>query len=288
MSLDAHSLVLCSGTLPFDTPLERRLQAAAAGGFDGLSLWARDIERAKADGHTDADIRAMFAHHGIEVAELDPVWSWLPGADIDVPPAHDPMGVMQVKVDDFLALADAVGGRSLNACDIMGGSWSIEDAAEAFAVLCDRAADHGLLVQLEFLPWSRIGDVATAEQIVRLADRPNGGLMLDAWHFFRGLPDFEALRSVPGELLTGIQLNDAARRPEADDLMVESMELRRLPGDGEFDLAALVGVLDEIGAAAPRGIEVFSAALREHDAVETGQRAGEALRKTLQQGSRQR
>ncbi len=287
MSLDAQSLVLCSGTLPFDAPLERRLQAAVAGGFDGLSLWARDVERARADGHSDADIRAMFAHYGIEVAELDPVWSWLPGSDIDVPPANDPMGVMQAKVDDFLALADAVGGRSLNACDIMGGSWSIEDAAQAFAGLCDRAADHGLLVQLEFLPWSRIGDLATAEQIVRLADRPNGGVMLDAWHFFRGAPDFEALRSVSGDLLTGIQLNDAARQPEAD-LMVDSMDFRRLPGEGDFDLAALVRVLTDIGAAAPRGIEVFSAALRERDPVETGQRAGEALRKTLQQANGQR
>jgi sugar phosphate isomerase/epimerase len=198
------------------------------------------------------------------------------------------MGVMQAKVDDFLALADAVGGRSLNACDIMGGSWSIDEAAQAFAELCDRAADHGLLVQLEFLPWSRIGDVATAEKVVRLADRPNGGVMLDAWHFFRGTPDFEALRSVPGRLLTGIQLNDAARQPEADDLMVESMELRRLPGEGEFDLAALVGVLDDIGAAGPRGLEVFSATLRERDPVETGRRAGDALRKTLQQADGQR
>lgn len=282
MSLDAHSLILCSGTLPFDTPLEQRLQAAVAGGFDGLSLWARDVERARADGHSDADIRAMFAHHGIEVAELDPVWSWLPGADIDVPPANDPMGVLQAKVDDFLSLADAVGGRSLNACDIMGGSWSIEDAAQAFADLCDRAAEHGLLVQLEFLPWSRIGDVATAAKVVRLADRPNGGVMLDAWHFFRGVPDFDALRSLPGELLTGIQLNDAAGQPEAADLMVDSMDFRRLPGDGDFDLGGLVAALEDIGAAGPRGIEVFSAALREHDPVETGQQAGDALRQTLQ------
>ena len=45
MALGPDSLVLCSGTLPFDTSLSDRIEAAAAGGFDGLSLWVRDIDR---------------------------------------------------------------------------------------------------------------------------------------------------------------------------------------------------------------------------------------------------
>ena len=280
MTLTATDLVLCSGTLPFDTPLETRIEAAAAGGFAGLSLWVRDVERARAEGRTDADIRAMFAHHGIEVAELDPVWSWLPGTDVDVPPAQDPFGVLQPKIDDFLRLADAIGGRSLNAVDIMAGDWTLDDAAEAFAALCDRAADHGLLVHLEFLPWSRLGDVATTDDVVRRADRPNGGLMVDSWHFFRGVPDFAALRAVPGGRIMGIQLSDAPRQP-GPDLLVESMDARLLPGEGETELARLVGVLDEIGAVAPRGVEVFSAVLRDLDAVDVGRRAGDAIRTVL-------
>ena len=280
MALGSDSLVLCSGTLPFETPLMQRLEAAVAGGFDGLSLWARDVEQARADGLSDSDIRSAFAHHGVEVAELDPVWSWLPGADRDVPASADPFGVLQPKVDDFLRLADAVGGRSLNACDIFGGDWSLDDAAESFAALCDRAADHGLLVHLEFLPWSRIGDAATAHHVVRLADRPNGGVMVDSWHFFRGNPDLDALRRVPGARITGIQLNDAPRVPE-DDLMAASMTSRQLPGDGELPLADLVRVLDEIGAVAPRGVEVFSDELRRLEPVEIGRRAGAATRRVV-------
>jgi sugar phosphate isomerase/epimerase len=278
--LDAHSLVLCSGTLPFDTPFESRIEAAAAGGFDGLSLWMRDVERARAAGSRDSDIRAMFADRGVHIAELDPVWSWLPGADVDVPRSQDPFGVLQPKVDDFLRLADTIGGSSLNACDIMGGDWTIDDAAEAFAVLCDRAADHGLLVHLEFLPWSRIGDVATAHEVVCRAGRANGGVMVDSWHFFRGVPDYDALATVPGALITGIQLNDAPRQP-GPDLMVESMESRLLPGEGECDLTRLLATLDEIGAVAPRGVEVFSAALRELDPLEVAHRAGDTVRAAI-------
>jgi sugar phosphate isomerase/epimerase len=284
MTLDAADLVLCAGTLAFDTRLEARIEAAAAGGFQGLSLWVRDVERARSDGVSDADIRAMFAYHGIDVAELDPVWSWLPGTDTDIPESEDAFGVLKPRIDDFLRLSEAIGGRSLNACDIMGGEWTIDDAAEAFAALCDRAADHGLLVHLEFLPWSRIGDVATAHSVVRSADRPNGGVMFDSWHFFRGVPDLDALRAVPGEHLTGIQLSDAPRqqaRQTEPELMKESMDARLLPGEGDCGLAQVSAILDEIGAVAPRGAEVFSSALRELDPAEVGRRVGEAMRSLL-------
>jgi sugar phosphate isomerase/epimerase len=280
MALGPGSLVLCSGTLPFDTPLLARIEAASAGGFDGLSLWVRDIEAARADGRSDADIRLMFADHGIEVAELDPVWSWLPGADRDVHPSQDPFGVLQPKVDDFLRLADAIGGRSLNACDIFGGDWSLDDAAEAFAGLCDRAAEQGLLVHLEFLPWSAIGDIRTASEVARRADRANAGVMVDSWHFFRGDPDFDALRRLPGSLISGIQLNDGPLAAEAD-LTDASMRARQLPGEGQMALTELLAVLDQIDAVAPRGVEVFSDELRRLDPIEIGRQAGDSVRATL-------
>ena len=115
---------------------------------------------------------------------------------------------------ELFAVADAVGARSLNAVDVFGGTWSLDEAAAAFAGLCDRAAEHGLLVHLEFLPWSRIPDLATAWQVVRGADRPNGGLMLDAWHYFRSGPDGTLLRSIPGASILGVQLCDAPAAPE--------------------------------------------------------------------------
>lgn len=277
MALGPNDTILCSGTFPFDAGLEQRIEAAAAAGFTALSLWMRDIARANASGLSDADIGAMLDHHGLQIAELDPFWRWLPGSAIDVDPEHDEFGILQPTLEDFLDVADRFGASSLNACDIISNpDWTVDDAAECFADLCDRAADHGLRVHLEFLPWSRINDLAKAYEIVEQADRPNGGIMLDAWHFFRGTPDLDSLRNVPGDRLTGLQLNDAPAEP-APDLMTESMEARLLPGTGSFDLSGLRAVLKEIGAAAPVGVEVFSAEHNELAADEVARRAGEAL-----------
>ena len=153
---------------------------------------------------------------------------------------HDHEQIFRYGEPELFAVADAVGARSLNAVDVFGGSWSLDEAAAAFAGLCDRAADHGLLVHLEFLPWSRIPDLATAWQVVAAADRPNGGLMLDAWHYFRSDSDGALLRSIPGSSILGVQLCDAPATPEADPLHATLHE-RLLPGDGELPLRDVVG-----------------------------------------------
>ena len=282
MSLGPEDLVLCSGTLPRLVPVRERLEAALAGGFSGISLWGRDYWAARREGFTDADLFALLGDYGLAVAELDPAWWWLPGAaDITIPAEMDSEEVFRYPEAEMFRIGEAVGARSLNAVDVFGGNWTTEQAADAFALLCDRAAEHGLLVHIEALPWSRIPDVATAWEIARLADRPNGGVAVDAWHYFRAGADEAALRSVPGDRVLGIQLDDGPAQPEAN-LVEATLHERLLPGDGEFDLTSLIQALREMGAIAPVGVEVFSDALHELPPVEAAHRAGTATRHLLE------
>jgi sugar phosphate isomerase/epimerase len=283
--LGPHDLVLCSGSFGWQVPLADRIRAASAAGFRGLSVWPRDYEQARASGLSDADLRALLGDCGLEVAELDGVWSWLPGADREVPAAEDPVGFFRTREDDLYRIADAIGGRSLNAIDAFGGDWTLDAAAEAFAALCDRAAGHGLLVHLEFLPWTRVPDVATAWEIARRAGRPNAGIVVDSWHFFRGNPDWETLASLPGERVTAVQLSDAPARPGPDPI-AETLHGRRLPGEGDLDLPRLVAALRAIGAHAPLGVEVFSDALHALEPREVARRAADAMRRLRAAGDR--
>jgi sugar phosphate isomerase/epimerase len=281
MTLGPNDLVLCSGTLPRHTTFSERIDAAVSGGFAGVSLWGRDYWGARREGHSDADIRARLADHGLAVAELDPAWWWTPVA-FDAPSlvAIDDMEVFCYGEEEMFTLADAVGARSINAVDVLGGRWGIDDAAEALAGLCDRAAEHDLLVHVEFLPWSRIADVATAWEIVRRAERPNAGIAVDAWHWFRGTPDESVLRSIPGDKITGIQLDDAPAEPEANAMMA-TLHNRLLPGAGQLDLVGLVRALRDAGALAPIGVEVFSDELHALGPREAARRAGDSARRVL-------
>jgi sugar phosphate isomerase/epimerase len=268
--LGPDDLVLCSGTLR-NASLAEKCAAAVAGGFRALTLWTSDVTRAQADGFALADVKTLVEDHGLVVADLDALLRWLPGEE--VPPGF-------ASEEEFYAIADAVGGRSLNLAQGFGASVDVDAAAEALAGVCDRAATHGLLVTLEYLPWSGIPDVATARKIVERAGRPNATLMIDTWHTFRGPSDDAQLAALPGALVGSVQLNDAPAQPGAD-LVAETLAARLVPGEGEIPLVRWLRILDAIGSRAPLGVEVFSEKLDALPPLEVGRRCGEAARALL-------
>ena len=275
--LGAADLVLCSGTM-LKASIPEMIEAAVAGGFSGITLWPQDYQRARDEGLSDADLRHMLADSGIEIADLDPLLTWVPGES----ESEGPDGLKFAREEEFYAIADAVGGRSINLAQPFSDSIDIDAAAEAIAGVCDRAADHGLLITLEFLPWTGVSDAAIAWEIVRLADRPNATVMVDSWHHFRGPCDHSQLRAIPGDKIGGVQLNDAPRLLPTDRTIIEeSMDGRCLPGEGDIPLVEIVQALDASGTQAPFGLEVFSAELDKLPPIEVGRRGGEAMRRLL-------
>ena len=272
---DPDDLVLCAGTL-LQASFREKVEAAAAGGFRAITLWPHDYRRAREAGLGDAELRRILADHGVAVADLDPLLTWLPSEREAA--ARSIAGA--ASEEEFYRIADALGARSLNICQGFGTSVDLDAAVEALRGVCERAAAHGLLVTLEFLPWSGIPDAATALEIVRRADHPAATVMVDTWHHFRGSCDMAQLRAIPAAKVGSVQINDAPARPGAD-LVQESLEERLLPGEGEMPLVEMLAILDEIGAHAPIGVEVFSKALDALPPIEVGRRAGAAARRVL-------
>jgi len=281
MALSSNDLVLCSGTLPRDTAFRERLSAASAAGFSAISLWGRDYAAARDEGYTDKDLVTLLDDHGLVVAELDPAWWWTPGAaSFSIPPELDPVDVFRFGEAELFRIAEVVGARSVNAADVIGGDWGVEQAAAAFAGLCDRASDCGLLVHLEWLAWSRIPDLANALEVVTLADRPNGGLNIDTWHCARTGTDAAALLEIPAERVLAVQIDDGPAEAEGN-LIDATLHHRLLPGEGDFDLLGYIGALRRIGVAAPMGVEVFSDELHELGPLDAARRSAEAMQRLL-------
>src|SRR5262245_10695555 len=270
MAFGPNDLVLCSGTMRAASIAEM-CAAAVAGGFSALTLWPTDVERAQREGLRLPDVRKLIAGHGLVVADVEPLLSWLPGAE--VPPGFPGEA-------ELYAIADGVGGRAINGVQGLGTTIDVDRAAEAFAGVCDRAREHGLLVTLEYLPWSGIPDAATALAIVERSGRANGAILFDTWHTFRGPTDDEQLRKIPGARIGSVQINDAPAEAPGD-LIAEAMPARLVPGDGAIPLVRWLRLLDEIGSDAPIGVEVFSSALDALPPIEVGRRCGAAARAVL-------
>lgn len=89
----------------------------------------------------------------------------------------------------------------------MGG---IDRIADDFALLGERAAKRGLRVGYEALAWGRhISDHRDAWEVVRRANHPNIGLILDSFHTLSRRIDVGSIRSIPADKIFIVQLADA-------------------------------------------------------------------------------
>jgi sugar phosphate isomerase/epimerase len=264
-TLTAGDLVLCGGTVRAAS-LRDKVDAAAAAGFQGVSLYWSDYAQARGEGWTDAGLRALLADHGLAMAELDGHMAWLPSSDPDVP-----------SMERFVAAAEALGARSVTCLEVTGVPLPAPAGAEAFAALCDRGAEAGLLAHIEYFPWSGIADIGTAYEIARLAGRPNGGVMVDVWHHIRGPDAGAADLGVPGTSVLAVQVGDVLAIP-GPSVRHEAMHERLLPGVGAGDVAGLLRALRDQGCTAPMEVEVYSDRLAALPPREAARLAGDALR----------
>ncbi|MSO96138.1 MAG: sugar phosphate isomerase/epimerase [Thermoleophilia bacterium] len=115
---------------------------------------------------------------------------------------------------------------------------------ERLAELCDRAAELGMSVDVEFMPFRDLATLPQALDVVARAERDNACVMVDALHLFRSGSSVASVAVAPPSRIGVCQLCDALLAAPAPDLLAtEAREQRLLPGDGELPLRDLVQAL---------------------------------------------
>ncbi|MEM9012472.1 MAG: sugar phosphate isomerase/epimerase [Pseudomonadota bacterium] len=259
MTHDKDTFLLWQGTMR-EMPVDAQLRIARDTGFGKISITPLHVSQWMEDGLSAAAMRAMAADHGVRLAHLDPLtrWAgkWLPD---NVDPAFHPF--LGFEVDRFLDLAREMGVESMSTiCSFPAGAVNRAELTERFAAICARAARHDIRCDLEFIPFWGLFDLNMAWQIVRDAGADNAGIVFDYWHFMRGNPDLELLRTLPGERISAVQLADATLSFPADRSAVDDCLNHRVPcGEGEFPVSEITQTLAEIGGLRNVGPEIFSA-----------------------------
>lgn len=270
--LNGNDTVLCAGTVP-NIPFVERVEAAAKAGFSAITIFPSDYRNAiDREGLSERGMASLLADHGLCIAELDPLLDWIPALRAD-DAAPNPWGGNE---QDFYEIANALGARSLNVALASEAGLPLDTIVSAFADVCDRAATHDLLVHLEFLPWSQIANLETAFEVVTLANRNNGGIMLDTWHHYRSGSANSTISDAASRIYA-LQISDAPEQA-ADDMITETLAHRLLPGEGDIDLQDILGRLKVESCQAPVGVEVFSTELQKIPAADIAQRAADCIR----------
>lgn len=229
-------------------PLEARLLAAREAGFTGFGMLLDEYRSWLSQGRTDSQLGAMVAGTGMAVTEVEFLHGWTTG---------DPRALRAEQL--AYQLSAVTGPLRLNVGEL--APWDdpppFDAVVERFADLCDRAAGHDVSVALEFVPWTGISSLSLAVALVSAADRPNGGLLLDSWHYFRTEPGLGGLDLLDPRRVLSVQLADGAEQLTRSGPQAATHD-RLLPGAGDFDLVGFVEALDRSGASCPVTAEIMA------------------------------
>ena len=257
-------------------PLRELVDAMVKADLRVLSFWpAATYQRARAEGWSDRDMRTLLDDNGVAVHDADAWVAWV-GPD-------DPGGQYfeESSPDLVLASAEALGAPFINV--LLTGrraNVTVEGAAEVLAGVCDRAAEHGVGVTVEFATRSAVNDIETACAVIERSGRTNVGICMDTWAYHFGTCGLDALVEAVPRIFT-LQLDDApAERPE--DFGYATRYHRLVPGAGAIDYASIFGALAAGNSTAPVVLEVFNdELLARHGVVGFARHLADATRAVL-------
>lgn len=113
---------------------------------------------------------------------------------------------------------------------------------DCFAEICDLAESFGLTVNLEFPTFSRLTNLQEAADIVRAANRSNGGIFIDTLYFHYSRTRLDELELLPREWFNFMHICDTSKEiPATRDGMVHVARDERLYfGEGCIDFTAIL------------------------------------------------
>ncbi len=239
----------CIATVSISGDFRDKLAAIAAAGFDGIEIFEQDFLTFDA---SPREVGAMVRDHGLEIMLFQPFrdFEGLPDPQRQraLTRAERKFDLMQELGTDLMLVCSSVHPEA------MGG---IDRAAADFYALGERAGRRGLRVGFEALAWGRhVNDHRDAWEVVRRADHPHVGLIVDSFHTLARKLAPDSIRRIPGDRIFFVQLADA---PAIEmDLLYWSRHFRNMPGEGDLDVTGFMRAVMATGYAGPLSLEIFN------------------------------
>jgi sugar phosphate isomerase/epimerase len=263
----ASDLDLGHFCLTANSPAER-FEAAARAGFTGISLFWGEVRAEREARGGLAGFRRQLADAGLRPALME---------YIPLPRGED-IRAFAAEARDIAQTAAELGCEVVQCVALRPGA-SFAELVEAQSLLAEACRAAGLGCALEFVPFiTSVPSLAEALALLRAVDSPALGLLVDSFHFFRSGAPWGALEALTPGQVRCIQVNDGPRDRPCEDYGHECQALRRLPGEGEFDLGRFVRTLAEVAPGIPLMAEVVNSRLLGQPAAQAAQAIAERTR----------
>jgi 4-hydroxyphenylpyruvate dioxygenase len=237
-----------SGTLP------EKLEAIAAARFDGIELFENDFVHFAGSAR---DLRTMAADLGLAIDLYQPF------RDFEGMPEAEHLRNLE-RAERKFDLMQELGVPMVLVCSNTSPASLAEPerAAAQLRELAERAARRNLRIGYEALAWGRhVKLYRQAWDIVKQADHPHLGLILDSFHTLSLNDDPSGIAAIPGERIFFLQMADAPLL--AMEVLQWARHHRCFPGQGQFDVEHFFEQVLRAGYAGPLSLEIFNDLFRE-------------------------
>ena len=226
------------------------IEAAGRAGFDHYSPDVMTLSAWKDSGGTVVQIADMIAEYGMSCEIL------VAAAMLD----HSNIVLDRLKqaADD----AKVLGARILQ---VNMGVPELSAQSEALGKACDAVAGSGLLLGVEFMPFSPLMTLADTLAIIDNVGHERAGAVVDIWHYAHDPGARAALANANLTAIAYFEFDDALP-PLSDDLATETMDRRIFPGEGILDCAGFAADVVACGYDGLISVEVLNAQWRNRPA----------------------
>ena len=241
------------GVRPLDDPevspvsIEERVAEVGAGGWAGIGFAQGDLEVVARTTGFEA-LAARIREAGLRYVEVELLTDWWLAPELWRP-----------RWDLLSSAATTLGAATVKIGSALGTA--VDDLTpfvQPARDLAREAADLGVRLALEPLPFALIGSIPQGAQLAREVDHPAFGLCVDAWHVFRAGTSLDELAEcLSAGLVVSVELDDADAET-VGSLFDDTRDRRRYPGEGSFDMRGFIEVLRTAGFTGPWGVEMLS------------------------------
>jgi 2-keto-myo-inositol isomerase len=219
------------------TPLDAALAAARDGGFDAVELRRIDFDRCFKRGLSNAEVLDLIRASGIPVCVLGVEYGWLFAQGEE---SNRLYSVFRESCANAVALGCPM---VMSAPGQVSGP--LLDAVANLRIASDIVGEHGLRLAIEFnSQHDVINHTRVLHELIDTADRPNCGMLLDAYHLHRSGSPGRGFEEAPGEMIFAFQYSDVAENPVTG---VRRPTDRLPPGHGRVRWTDVLRLLAEKG-----------------------------------------
>lgn len=237
--------------------LERRAEELNNAGFNAIGLYHSDIEHQLNNNFTGETRRegleqmnTVLEENGINYVMVEFLVNWI--LDEDDPRREGERENREL----LLEAADVLDADHIKVGNINGYPREVSDIREKFADISSEFAQVDTQVGLEFFPVDpNIDTIADAMEITE--GITNGGLYLDLWHNMKMGIDFNEIANLTSGDVVGAEFQDGYVDTNMS-FIEETINLRKVPGEGEFPISDWISATRESGFDDPFALEILS------------------------------